>query len=239
VDFKKMKSIKLKFLVIVLIITCLGATYFLNLEVSSQKCIDYDCRTIKIPLYLKLLDFFDRHYNYKLLAREITNGWDSEEDRAIAVFNWVTANIRAIPDGFPVIDDHIWNIITRGYGTNDQYCDVFATLCNYAGLDALYLWVNTADKRSRIPLSLVKIVERWAVFDPYNGVYFRNKEGSLAEIKDLRSGNWSVEGANDQRCPNYAIYLSNLPEIDESGLHRSNIQSPLRRLLYQIKRKLK
>jgi len=229
---------KSRIFIVVLIIACLGGILLLNSQITTQKCINYKCQQIKIPLYLKLLNFFDRHFNYKLLAREITAGSESEEQKAIDIFNWVTANIRAAPEGFPIIDDHIWNIIIRGYGASDQQNDVFSTLCNYAGLDALYLWVSTSDEKSKIPLSLVKIGGEWNVFDPFNSVYFSNQDGSLAGINDLKSDNWSAQGSLSRRYPDYATYLPNLPRISESGLHRSNIQSPLKRLIYQIKRKI-
>jgi len=234
-----MHSIKSRILTVILIIACLGGIVLLNSQVTTQKCINYKCREIKIPLYLKLLNFFDRHFNYKLLAREITAGAESEDQKAIAIFHWVTANIRPAPEGFPIIDDHIWNIIIRGYGTSDQHCDVFSTLCNYAGLDALYLWVDASDTKSRISLSLAKISGEWGVFDPYNGVYFMNSQGGLAKPNDLTSGNWSTQGSLSREYPDYAIYLPNLPQISESGLHRSNIQSPLKRLIYQFKKKIR
>jgi len=230
---------KPKIFIIILIIGCLGAIFLLNAQVTSRKCIDYSCKTVEIPLYLKLLDFFDRHYSYKHLAVEITKDSKTQEETAVAVFDWVTSNLREVPEGFPVIDDHIWNIIIRGYGTNDQFCDVFATLCNYAGLEAIYLWVTASDGKSRIPLSLVKIDQRWSVFDPYNVFYFRSREGALAGINDLKSGDWIIEDTRGLNQPQYHLYFMNLPEINQMGLHRSNIQSPVRRLIYQIKRKLK
>ncbi len=230
---------KSRIFIAIIIIACLGGILLLNSQVTTQKCINYKCQEIKVPLYLKLLNFFDRHFNYKLLTEEITTGSESEEQKAMDIFNWVTANMRPAPEGFPIIDDHIWNIIIRGYGTNDQYCDVFSALCNYSGLDSLFLWIDGSDTRSRISLSLTKISGEWSVFDPYNGVYFMNSQGVLANLKDLRSGNWSAKGSLNRSHPDYAIYLPNLPQINEGRLHRSNIQSPLKRMIYQIRKKIK
>ena len=64
------------------------------------------------------------------------------------IFIWTCENIRKQPDGLPVIDDHVWHIIIRGYGEPDQSSDVFTTLCNYAGIRAFYALASYAGSKN-------------------------------------------------------------------------------------------
>ena len=126
-----MKSKKIKPIVIVLLLVSL--VFLLNVQVTTRQGINYKVTSIKIPLYLKLLDFFDRHYNYISLVSRITHGCINKETKILALFNWCYANIKDQPETLPVVDDHVWHIIIRGYGAGEQSSDVFTTLCNYAG----------------------------------------------------------------------------------------------------------
>lgn len=213
----------------------------LNVKVITRQGVNYKVQLIKIPLYLKILDFFDRHYNYVEIIKRITTGSTSEEEKVIRIFEWTNKNIRKIPEGFPIIDDHVWHIIIRGYGAGDQSQDVFTTLCNYAGTDAFYSYVYTKDRTKRIMLSFVKIRGKWYVFDPRRGVYFKDTQGDrLVDIETIRYKNsWVMKSNGKEPEMDYAIYFNNLPLIKDLGLGRSNIQSPFKRLKYEIKRWLK
>jgi len=208
----------------------------LNINVTTKQCINYQCCTHKLPLYLKVLDFFDRYYNYKQLVKIITKDVVTEQERVMKIFAWTYENIKKVPAGFSVIDDHVWYIIIRGYGVSDQASDVFTTLCNYAGVDAFFTWVMTPDRSKKVPLSFVKIKDKWYIFDPYNGVYFKNNKGSLADVEVIKSGRYSVQGRTGTIEMDYSDYISTLPAIKNSGLQRANIQSPLNRFLFEIKK---
>lgn len=213
----------------------------LNISVTTKQGINYRVRTLKIPLYLKILDFLDRYYNYRLIVERITTNSAGEKDSILRIFNWTYENIKPAPQGYPVIDDHVWHIIVRGYGVNDQSSDVFTTLCNYAGADAFFNWVGGGDNEQRIPLSFVKINGRWSVFDPYSGVYFTNHAGQVADIEEILRGDWQVESIGGSNGPdvNYAVYLKNLQHIKGIGAARANMQSPFNRLKYEIKKCLR
>lgn len=213
----------------------------LNLPVSTKQGINYRVSTIKIPLYIKIIEFLDRNYHYKELTKRICNGYSNDQDKVLALFEWTHQNIkRDIPEGWPIIDDHVWHIIVRGYGARDQFSDVFTTLCNYTDIDAFYSWVYTKEG-SRIPLSFVKLDKRWCLFDPYNGIYFKNKDGGFASLDDITKGNWvtnAVSEFNESKF-NYSVYFTNLPSTIEEGFSRSNIQSPLNRLSYEVNKIIK
>lgn len=232
---------KFLFILLCIIILLTGIAVILNINVTTRQGINFQWHTIKIPLYLKVLDFFDRHYNYKQLVKNIVRGAKTEEERVMKIFEWTHNNIRKIPNGYPIIDDHVWHIIVRGYGAIDQSSDVFTTLCNYAGVDAFFLNIPTENRSSRISLSFVRLNKRWRIFDPYNGVYFKNKNGVIASIDEIKSNNWRVEniGGVDSLDFDYKRYLINLPTIKNIGLSRPSIQSPLRRIIFEVKRWIK
>lgn len=220
-----------------------GLSVILNLPVTSQQGINYEVRTIRMPLYIKVIEFLDRDYHYKELVKRVCQGCASDEDKVLALFKWTHQNIkRDIPIGWPIVDDHVWHIVIRGYGVADQFSDVFTTLCNYAGVDAFFKSVYTANRKKKISLSFVRIRGRWRAFDPYLGNYFKNKDGQFADIEELKSSNsWSIENLGGTPGPDidYTEYVDDLPDVENIGLCRSNIQSPLNRLCFEIKEWLK
>ena len=205
------------------------------MEVTTHRGINYKLETLKLPLYLKTLDFFDRHYNYKHLLTEIIDSDDTKDDRIIKILEWTYASIVKSPAGLPVVDDHVWNIIVRGYGADDQLSDVFATLCNYAGMKAFFSYVRSIDRKSVVVLSFVQLAGRWRVFDPYRGIYFLNNDGYFASIEDLRQGNWKIKSLDSSvgEYPDYSQYIVNLTDKENVEIRRAGIQSPLNRLLFE------
>ncbi len=136
------------------------------------------------------------------------------------------------------MDGHVWDVYVRGYGVSDNFHDLFSTLCNYIGVDAFFTRFYARDTSS-INLSIVRIKRGWVVFDPYNGIYFRNNTGDLATIEEINEQNWHIVklSQTDISKANYEQYIvENLPRIKRLGssLIRANIQSPINRLRYQL-----
>lgn len=205
------------------------------MPVESQQGVDYAVKTIKMPLYIKIMEFLDRDYHYKELVQRICQGCHNDKDKIWAIFEWTHNNIRKAPRDLPVVDDHVWSIIIRGYGVEDQSQDVFATLCNYAGTDAFYSWVPNRNHTKRVALSFARINGRWLVFDASRGIYFKNNNGDIADIEEIRSGNWHIASiASGGPDIDYEEYFENLGTIKNIGLKRSNIQSPLRRFIFEL-----
>lgn len=229
----KRKLSKLLFLVIAVA----GVLILLNMSVTTRQGIDHKLSHIKIPLYLKTLDFFDRYYNYRALVKRIVGGANNDEEKVMRIFNWTHNNIRRAPKELPIVDDHVWHIIVRGYGVNDQFQDVFTALCNIAGIDAFFSGVYTEDRSGVIMLSFVKIQEKWYAFDAYRGVYFKDKNGRLADVGSKNG--WLIATLGEQPDIDYIPYLKNLPQIKDIGLSRSNTQSPLNRFLFEAKKILR
>lgn len=227
------------------LLSCIAAVIviiaILNIRVSTKQGVNYKVSTLEIPLYLKMLDFFDRHYNYKILVKEITRGATTDEQKVLNIFEWTYNHIKHQPKGFPVMDDHVWHSIIRGYGTGEQSSDVFTTLCNYSGFDATYYWVGGNSQTEEIAFSFVKVGGRWAVFDQYRGVYFENNENRLADIAQITKGDWLTESIDSSAKPeiDYAQYLKDIKPIKIPGFTRSNTQSPFNRLKYEIKKRMR
>jgi len=210
----------------------------LNKKVTMLQGVDGKVLKITLPLYLKVLNFYDRHLNYKWLARQITGHLDTGEDKILRLFHWTHETIKPQPESLPVMDSHVWDVYVRGYGGSANFHDLFSTLCNYIGVDAFFTRFYARDTSS-INLSIVRIKRGWVVFDPYNGIYFRNNTGDLATIEEINEQNWHIVklSQTDISKANYEQYIvENLPRIKRLGssLIRANIQSPINRLRFQL-----
>lgn len=232
---------KIRSLAFFMILFLAASFFILNIKVTTEQGVNYEIYALKIPLYLKILDFYDRHYNYKWLVHKIIQGKTTEEEKVMAIFKWTVENIAKQPPELKSIDDHVWHIIIRRYGASDQYSDVFTTLCNYAKIDAFFSCPFNKDKTSKIPFAFVKINKRWCIFDPYNGVYFVNRDGNFASVKEMSDGNGLEKNIGNFKKSNfkYLDYFDEILSINFEEVHknsRANIQSPINRLIYGIKK---
>ena len=223
-------------IIVFLLFLCLIA--LLNINVSTRQGTHYKVSRMTMPLYLKVLNFYGRHYNYKWLAKQITGHLDTKEDKILRLFQWTHETIKRQPEGFPIMDSHPWDVYVRGYGVSDNIHDLFSTLCNYIGTDAFFDVLKVTDTRS-INMSFVRIKRGWVVFDPYNGIYFRNNTGDLSTIEDINEQDWHIVklSQTDISKANYEQYIvENLPRIEKLGssLLRANTQSPINRLRFQL-----
>ncbi len=98
-------------------------------SLPTYQGIDHKVTRHTIPAYVKAMEFVTRHWRYRDLAHRIVDGRETSDDRVRAIYEWTRQHIRPIPANFPAVDDHIWHIIVRGYGSADQQADVFTTLC--------------------------------------------------------------------------------------------------------------
>lgn len=225
--------------VLLAVVIILFAVLVLNIKVTSYQGKDYQLSILKVPLFLKIMDFFNRHYHYKLTAEEIVQEARTEEEKVLRIFYWTHKNIKKPPPGFPIIDDHVYNIIIRGYGTDDQSADVMATLCTYVGLPAAWIKIRPRDSQVWHGVTVVNIQGRKLLLDPYFGNYFRNKEGKIASIDDIIWDPSLVEKAKFKplfRGVEYVKYFEDLKPIGKSISIKENQQMPLPRLNYELKK---
>lgn len=220
-----------------MLIALVGMVAVAVIPSTTKQGIDYVVSTHKLPLYVKVLDFLDRDANYRVVAKSITAGMVTDELRAMAVFEWTRTNIRSVPSAFPVRDDHIWHIIVRGYGADDQKADVFTTLLTYAGVPAYWMFLDHGG--SRLPISFGRIEGTWRVYDVANGFVFRNRPGELATVEEVVGdpslvgtvcGGYTYDGFR------YTSYFHNFRAPIAPDILRAELQMPLPRLLFEMKR---
>lgn len=198
------------------------AVVILNFSVTMKQGVNGEVSTIRIPLYAKMCGFFYRDYQYKALAHRITEGLKSGTDRVKAVYDWTVENIRKPPKGFRIIDDHIWDIIVRGYGTGGQVEDVFTTLASYAGYDAFWQKLSAGSGCPSIILSFVKIDSTWYIFSVSGRRPFMNTDDLS---KPTPSG------------PAYSDYLKTMDEaIFKSSSKRPDRQKFFPRIIQELKK---
>ncbi|MBY0493475.1 MAG: hypothetical protein K2Y23_04620 [Cyanobacteria bacterium] len=199
--------------------------------------VNHVVSTQRLPLWAKATDFIDRDANLASAARSILGGANTEAAKAAAALAWTRANIRAVPGGFPVIDDHVWHIMVRGYGTDDQRADVFTTLLAYDGMPAY--WMLIGEPPSSATISYARVDGLWRVFDVSNGIVFKNAGGELATPDEI-SGNHDLVRASatgviadvDAYVAAFDDYTAPLaPEV-----LRADLQMPGRRLWHETRR---
>lgn len=210
----------------------------LNTPVMTRQGIDYKVKEMRIPLYLKALDFIDRYYNYGILADRITAGKKSDFEKAVGLLKWTKENLKENPGSLPVVDDHAWHIIIRGYGTDDQFQDVFTTLCNRAGMGAFFSRIDLLGRSRARSLSFVRLSRGWTVFDAYRGIYFLNADGKPVILKEIQSGDWkAIKVSAFSGEEDYSDFFRLIGSIDFGSWKdsRAAIQSPVRRLIHRLK----
>ena len=143
----------------------IGMLWVLNLKVTTRYGINYVQYEKKIPLYLKATRFVTRHLEMKFLMNDIISDKPSQKEKLEALFQWVIQNIKLHPPNMPVIDDHPWPIIVRGYGDHDQLNDVFSLMAMVAGFKACYTVLVQPVKKNRYPMAFVFYQDRWIAFD--------------------------------------------------------------------------
>jgi hypothetical protein len=224
---------------------CIAAAWFaLTVETTTRQGINYEVSEIRIPRYLKILNFLDRHFSYKWIVGRIIQGDADDYQKAKILLQWTADHIAEQPAQLDVVDDHVWHIIVRGYGKEDQMADVFATLSNYAGLRAFFwrCYGSPGSIPGHIYLAAVHFDGEWHLCDVYRRVAFINNEGRWATVAEVLAGVGrpeSLQGVSAAKTVfNYQPYLHALKTLDIDDVQRksrSNIQNPLDRLLFYFR----
>ena len=223
-----------------LVMGAIGLALLLMVPVSTKQGINYEVRVHRIPLWVKLIEFLDRDYHYRAIIHDVAPPTHCQEERAMALFQWTRTQVRSeIPEGLPVIDDHIYSIIVRGYGTHDQLATVFVTLCAYAGIPAAGYHLIGPDSHPAFIVAIAEIAGRWVVFDTWYGIVARNHRGELASLDDLVREPALLDEAAAGRLINgqpYRAYFRVLPKPAALDVERSHRQMPFHRVRYQWQR---
>ena len=199
--------------------------------------VNHVVSTQQLPLWAKATDFIDRDANLTSAARSIIGGVSGEQAKADAALAWTRANIRPVPAGFPVIDDHVWHIMVRGYGADDQRADVFTTLLAYDGIAAY--WMVIGKPPQLVTLSYALVDGLWRVYDVSNGIVFKNAAGELATPNDISWSDDVIRASATGVIADVEAYLAVFdgytPPLAPEVL-RADLQMPGRRLWYEARR---
>lgn len=190
-----------------------------------------------LPLWAKAVDFIDRDLNLARTAQAVLGTAGDDDAKAAAAFAWTRANIRNQPKELPVIDDHIWHIIVRGYGLGDQQADVFTTLLVYAGVPAY--WMLARDSGDALVLSYVRLRGQWRVYDVANGLVFRNRQGDLATPEEIAANAELITAAavaGGLNAEQYSAHFTGYQPPQAPEMLRADMQMPRRRVWQQLRR---
>jgi hypothetical protein len=207
----------------------------LSQSVVTYKGINYQVSEQSLPRYLKILAFFYRHYEYQNLANHLVGQVSDHNEKIEILFKWVQQHIRPVPEGYPVIDDHIWDIIVRGYGTQDQAADVLAVLSAYSGIPAHFYMLYAPETSQGIGIAFIQRIEGgYGSFDPRADIILRHTDGRLLSIEEIREQPALVEQMTEGRVvlggQPYSSYFKNLPQVNARTFSRTTRQMPFKRL---------
>lgn len=207
-----------------------------NIPTSVRVAVDQHVRVEQIPLYEKVIEFVRRDIEMRALEHRITEGVTDRDEIVERLFEWTHANVRPVPPGFPVIDDHAHNIVVRGYGTNDQAADVFVQLCGYAGIDARLVFAHDGSK-VLYAFALLAIDGAWRPYDVREGRVFRDATGAPLSLGELRGRPELVAGfgrPREAREP-YSVLFE---KLDATDVRPVADQLPVSRLWREFERLL-
>ncbi len=215
-----------------------------QIRVVTSIGVNYVVAQKEITLQEKVLQFLVRHFAIKRLVGDITEAKVTDREKAVALQTWVVQKV--LPwekvQALPVIDDHPYSIIVRGYGTGEQRADLLAILCGYAGIPAALYRLRHADSGRSIVLAVVRLGDDFYLFDPARDNLFYAEEGRLATLADLRRNSVFVARARNQPAIHgipYRDYFSGLHPVRQfQRYQRADLQRPFSRLFYEMSRLL-
>lgn len=153
--------------------------------VSTAVGVNYTVTVQRLTLFEKVVAFVDRDLELRRLTQRVGGTDGSPETRLLRMFYWVTENIHSVPQGLPVIDDHVLSIFTRRYGADDQRAEALAALASYDDLPAATVALGRDPKRRFVQLTVVRLSDGVVAFDVNNRIVFRRSSGKLATLHDL------------------------------------------------------
>ena len=197
---------------------------------------DFQWSTREIRLYEKAIDFVSRHRQTHRLVDDLVGDQAPGKEALLTIFEWVGENVRPTPAGFPVIDDHPWHIIIRGYGETDQRTEAFALLASYAGMPTSATTIFDPAGDGGFLVAIVRVEDDLYVFDIANQVLFLERSGGLATVDrivedpatiHLRGPSGGIDAAP------YEPFFSSLDGV-RPDFSRMEMQKPIKRFVSEL-----
>lgn len=209
-----------------------------SLPTTGETMIDFVPRTVTQPLYVKALGFVLRDAEMRDLSARVVGEARAPEEKAERILRWANANVRPTPAGMPVVDDHPYNIVVRGYGQADQAADVFANVAAYAGMPGGVVFSRRPDGRNYYAFAMVRIGDGDVIFDVREGRSFRDRSGRLATVAQLRADPSLLDGLPPPAAANGVPYPVLIAALDSGPHRRATQQMVLWRILDELGRRI-
>ena len=247
---------------IIFIIILFVIAIFLIQKGSRYVGTNYIVEEQKISNFKKIIEFYQRHQNYKDLVDDINIYSKTKNQKVLNISAWVYKNIKPISNKDTVIDNHPWTIVERKMGKDDQFSDILSVLLIYSDFDSFFF---NKIKDIWHPFTFFNIENnKWSVIDPYYGIYFLDKVNNFANLDMIKDNNFTMyhlfDGKiNEENYRNiffdknfenfenflnyYSEILSNIPSnnlikkthiYDRGRGSRSYVQKPFHRFMYEI-----
>lgn len=196
------------------------------------------CRT---TLFAKIWDFLEREQNFRRIVVEITHNQHTDEEKILAIYEWVRTNIKVIPSGWESLpESHELNILIHRYATNEDRARIFCILTTFAGYPGMryHSVLNYNPETEAGMVSIINLSGRWLYLDLTNNIYFTYK-GGLTSIEDIKEHPEELiaNGGGHIKDRTYFIesakYLKDV-ELKSPYFTRGDLQMLFPRIQYEI-----
>ncbi|MDE3118892.1 MAG: hypothetical protein KGL03_07745, partial [Nitrospirota bacterium] len=164
-----------------LLVTLIGQIPTTGLEGVDDRMIVH-----RMPLWEKAAKFYLRHRQFQRWAEEAAGGETDPQRRVLRLMEWTRSQVKPIPSGLPLVDDHISHIVLRHYGNDGQLSEVFTALTTYTGNEGRWEAYSPPGASARVALCFIESEGKWWVFDVWNGGWFETPSGQIATIEDFK-----------------------------------------------------
>ncbi|MDE3242187.1 MAG: hypothetical protein KGO52_05645 [Nitrospirota bacterium] len=164
-----------------LLVTLIGQIPTTGLEGVDDRMIVH-----RMPLWEKAAKFYLRHRQFQRWAEEAAGGETDPQRRVLRLMEWTRSQVKPIPSGLPLVDDHISHIVLRHYGNDGQLSEVFTALTTYTGNEGRWEAYSPPGASARAALCFIESEGKWWVFDVWNDGWFETPSGQIATIEDFK-----------------------------------------------------
>lgn len=189
----------------------------------------------RMPLWEKATKFYLRHREFQRWAEEAAGGEPDPQRRVLRLMEWTRSQVKPIPSGLPLVDDHISHVVLRHYGNDGQLAEVFTALATYTGHEGRW-WegVPPPGASARAILCFIESGDKWWVLDVWNGGWFETPSGQIATIEDFKNPERLRQRGHAPELLGGVPYISYFQDVQGVFMHsfsRARGQMPWPRLL--------
>jgi hypothetical protein len=189
----------------------------------------------RMPLWEKAAKFYIRHREFLQWAEEAAGGETDPQRRVLRLMEWTRSQVKPIPSGLPLVDDHISHIVLRHYGNDGQLAEVFTALATYTGNEGRWGKASSPPGASaRAILCFIESGGKWWALDVWNGGWFETASGQIATIENFKHPErLRQRGQAPEQLGGlpYISYFQDVEGVFKRSFSRARGQMPWPRLL--------